>query len=113
MNVRELIKESKRLREAEQMRQELIIRLQTKLLVVKSSVITDREFIDLIHRILGDEWLTRALNELADGGVKIVVSDLVPHNISLEADGTLFIHHKISLEGIHSFLELTPAKASA
>jgi len=113
MKIHELIEKSRRLREAAQMMQENIARLQTKLPVAKSSVITDAQYTDFIYRVLGDEQLTEALNKLADGGVKIVVDDRVPHNTSLGVDGTLFIHNNIPLESIRSFLELTPAKASA
>ena len=117
MNVRDLIEESKRRRETEQMKQERIARLKSKLPVTRNATITDEDLIDFIHRvfIFSEERLPATFNELATEGVKVIIGDRFPRrdNISLEADGTLFIHHKSSLESIYSFLELTPAKASA
>ena len=67
MNVRDLIEESKRRREAEHMRQESFARLHAKLPVFWSSAINDKELSDFICRVLGDERLTAALGPRIPG----------------------------------------------
>ncbi len=114
MRIDEILRESREKQETAEQRSRRIRELVKKL-NVRGSTLKQEDFIEFLERVLTNQEITAALNEIRERGVEIIIRSggLFKGRIGIDDRGELNIDQGVSLTELRSFLEISSQMRSA